>query len=131
MTNRGRILAFVLGAFAGVSTASPTLLAAQGAATGAIEGRVIETENSRPVAGAQIIVSGTPFERRRMTRATSASPAFRRVRSSSAFARLASRPWRKRWSSPPRKQFEPTSKSRSRRFSSTRSWSQAAANRSR
>jgi hypothetical protein len=59
MTNRGRFLAFVLGAFAGVSTASPTLLAAQGAATGAIEGRVIETENSRPVAGAQIIVSGT------------------------------------------------------------------------
>jgi hypothetical protein len=59
MTNRARILAFVLGAFAGVSTASPKLLAAQGAATGAIEGRVIETENSRPVAGAQIIVSGT------------------------------------------------------------------------
>jgi len=59
MTNRGRILAFVLAAFAGVFTASPKLLAAQGAATGAIEGRVIETENSRPVSGAQITVSGT------------------------------------------------------------------------
>ena len=59
MTNRGRILAFVLGAFAGVSTGSPGLLVAQGAGTGAIEGRVIETENSRPVAGAQVIVSGT------------------------------------------------------------------------
>ncbi len=59
MTNRGRILVFVLAAFAGVFTASPKLLAAQGAATGAIEGRVIETENSRPVSGAQITVSGT------------------------------------------------------------------------
>jgi len=59
MTNRGRKFAFLLGAFAGVSTASPRCLAAQGAGTGAIEGRVIETENSRPVAGAQVIVSGT------------------------------------------------------------------------
>src|SRR5438046_2257818 len=55
MSKRVRLCVLVLATF---GLTRPQSVAAQGG-TGAIEGRVIETESGRPVVGAQVIISGT------------------------------------------------------------------------